>query len=77
MQTPSDFFNSIMGLLVWLIDISIVLASIAIEWLKGHSGSDLFTYLVKFITDSIILILKWVISASTWLLETLQKSLKS
>ncbi|MDP3956749.1 MAG: hypothetical protein Q8P97_02015 [bacterium] len=74
MQTPSDLFHSVLGLLIWFIEASLVLARLGVEWLKGHIGAELFTYLVKFITDSIILILNWIISASRWLLESLPKS---
>ena len=73
MQSPSDFFNSVFGLLIWLLDISLVLARLGVEWFKTHADSGLITYLVKSITDSIILILNWVIGASKWLSDTLSK----
>ena len=73
MQTPSDLLHSVLWLLTWLLDVSLVLVRLGVEWFRANVGTELITYLVKFITDSIILILQWVISASRWLLDILSR----
>ncbi|HEY4523869.1 MAG TPA: hypothetical protein VJK04_03295 [Candidatus Paceibacterota bacterium] len=67
MQTPVDIFYSVIGILVWVLDIMLISARIGFEWFREHIGLTFFIFLAKFITDAIILALSWVQIIIKWL----------